>query len=281
MKTTLFTILALLYSLSSYAQISIDRDSLIIDPSKDEFTQETDTDGVYKIIPKIYELSSDENGEFFFSIFAGIWKSIIQKRKFFKTIVNTFRNEVKIYGGIFITNKHKNFLGRSWELLSRITWQLPQTIMGETYSIVRNWVGLVDRVEYRFGATFAINEYSSKRDGMTLGSYININDKGLMPKDDNGKFAPEKDQLYMHEYGHYMQSQIYGWAYVPCIGAPSLVSAMKSKIISGKGYTTHSVRWYEMDASRRGKEYFQKYYNIPWNENDNPTHKPENTKLKY
>ena len=223
----------------------------------------------------------DENGEFFFSIFAGIWKSIIQKRKFFKTIVNTFRNEVKIYGGIFITNKHKNFLGRSWELLSRITWQLPQTIMGETYSIVRNWVGLVDRVEYRFGATFAINEYSSKRDGMTLGSYININDKGLMPKDDNGKFAPEKDQLYMHEYGHYIQSQIYGWAYVPCIGAPSLVSAMKSKDISGKGYTTHSLRWYEMDANRRGKEYFQKYYNIPWDENDNPTHKPENTKLKY
>ena len=153
--------------------------------------------------------------------------------------------------------------------------------MGETYSIVRNWVGLVDRVEYRFGATFAINEYSSKRDGMTLGSYININDKGLMPKDDNGKFAPEKDQLYMHEYGHYIQSQIYGWAYVPCIGAPSLVSAMKSKDISGKGYTTHSLRWYEMDANRRGKEYFQKYYNIPWDENDNPTHKPENTKLKY
>lgn len=38
---------------------------------------------------------------------------------------------------------------------------------------------------------------------------------------------------------------------------------------------------YEMNASRRGKEYFQKYYNVPWDEDKNPTYKPVSTNLKY
>jgi hypothetical protein len=34
-------------------------------------------------------------------------------------------------------------------------------------------------------------------------------------------------------------------------------------------------------ASRRGKEYFQKYYGVPWGEDENPTYKPVSTNLKY
>jgi hypothetical protein len=36
-----------------------------------------------------------------------------------------------------------------------------------------------------------------------------------------------------------------------------------------------------MNASRRGKEYFQKYYDVSWDEDKNPTYKPVSTKLKY
>lgn len=223
----------------------------------------------------------DEDGEFFFSIFAGFWKAIFQKKNIIKTIWSTFKNEVKIYGGLFTADKHKSFWGQSWELLSRFTWQLPQTIVGEAYSIGRNWGGQVDDVGYRGGATFVVNEGSSKKNGVTLGSYININDKGTMPRDKDGKFAPDKDQLYMHEYGHYLQSQEYGWGYMISVGARSLLSIIKSKDIPGKEYDTHSLKWYEMDASRRGKEYFQKYYDVSWDEDKNPTYKPVSTKLKY
>ena len=139
----------------------------------------------------------------------------------------------------------------------------------------------MDDVGYRGGATFVVNEGSSKKNGVTLGSYININDKGTMPRDKDGKFAPDKDQLYMHEYGHYLQSQEYGWGYMISVGARSLLSIIKSKDIPGKEYDTHSLKWYEMDASRRGKEYFQKYYDVPWDEDKTPTYTPASTNLKY
>lgn len=88
---------------------------------------------------------------------------------------------------------------------------------------------------------------------MTLGSYININDKGTMPRDKDGKFAPDKDQLYMHEYGHYLQSQEYGWGYMISVGARSLLSIIKSKDIPGKEYDTHSLngmRWMQAEEEK-------------------------------
>ena len=48
MKRRIFFILVLLCTLSGYAQISVGRDSLVIDPLKDEFMQEADEDGLYK-----------------------------------------------------------------------------------------------------------------------------------------------------------------------------------------------------------------------------------------
>lgn len=59
-RKTLF-ILVLLYSLSGYTQISIDRDSLVIDLSKDEFMQESDSNGLYQFVAEINELSSENN----------------------------------------------------------------------------------------------------------------------------------------------------------------------------------------------------------------------------
>lgn len=41
------------------------------------------------------------------------------------------------------------------------------------------------------------------------------------------------------------------------VGARSLLSIIKSKDIPGKEYDTHSLKWYEMDASRRGKNIFK------------------------
>ena len=54
----------------------------------------------------------------------------------------------------------------------------------------------------------------------------------------------------MHEYGHYLQSQEYGFLYLYVIGLPSLISAKKDKDNS------HTSFWTEVDASARAAKYF-------------------------
>lgn len=61
MKRNIFFILVLLYSLSGYTQISVDRDSLVIDLSKDKFMEEADADGLYQVVTEVNELSSEDS----------------------------------------------------------------------------------------------------------------------------------------------------------------------------------------------------------------------------
>lgn len=61
MKRNIFFILVLLYSLSGYTQISVDRDSLVIDLSKDKFVEEADADGLYQVVTEVNELSSEDS----------------------------------------------------------------------------------------------------------------------------------------------------------------------------------------------------------------------------
>lgn len=57
-------------------------------------------------------------------------------------------NDLKIWGGLFVTDSNKSFLSRSWEFVSRFTWQLPQTFVGWGLSQTKNLVGAVDRGRY-------------------------------------------------------------------------------------------------------------------------------------
>ena len=52
----------------------------------------------------------------------------------------------------------------------------------------------------------------------TSGSFIN---------GERGLYADPNNTLFQHEYGHYLQSQSMGWGYLPRVGIPSLMSAMK------------------------------------------------------
>jgi hypothetical protein len=131
---------------------------------------------------------------------------------------------------------------------------LPQTLLGKTYTHVRNLSGKVDRVDYFGGATFATNENSDKQNGISLGSYININFKDEI--DDRygfEQFVLETD-LYRHEYGHTFDSHIFGLSYLLAIGVPSLVSVM--------GERDHDNFWTEKRADRHAERYFRKHYGI-------------------
>lgn len=57
--------------------------------------------------------------------------------------------------------------------------------------------------------------------------------------------------MFQHEYGHYLQSQTFGLAYLFMVGVPSIISASQ--------HNHHMYQKYERDASLRAFLYFNKY----------------------
>lgn len=220
--------------------------------------------------PLIYR---DENGEFILAAIWGFWKGIFTGKNPFKTAWNAVKNEAMIYAGLFAADKTKNFWGQAWEIISRLTWQAPQTLLGVEYSVIRNTIGLVDDVKHYRGATFVMKEGGGYKEGLTLGSYINVSSRAI-PVDEKGNFDPTKNSMYMHEYGHYLQSQRFGIAYVPVIGVPSLFSALTNTDLAhpNQHLKTHNVRWYEIGANKLAADYFDMFDN--WNEHDYPLTNP-------
>ena len=176
-------------------------------------------------------------------------------------------NTAKIYLGQFYTDNNRSVLGEIWQGVSRNTWESIQTTVGYGYSQFRNISGDADRVDLFAGATWITNENSDDRNGVSIGNFINMNIKDEI----DGTFEERvlNDPLFMHEYGHTFQSQIFGPFYLPVIGVPSLTSALTSKPIGG-GLTTHSIRWYEMDANRHAARYFGKHYGVDWSIHEPP-----------
>jgi hypothetical protein len=169
----------------------------------------------------------DPSGE----IFKWLWNKII------KPVAKIAWNAVKITAGLFAIGSG-NFWEKSWEILSRFTWQLPQTILGQVYAHTANITGNVKSVDYYGGAT-VIKTYGDSIpwfkgvSGVTLGSFIIGN---------NTIEADPNNSLFQHEYGHYLQSQKSGWAYLSRYGIPS-----------AKGDSD-----VEYDANSRAFSYFHK-----------------------
>lgn len=143
----------------------------------------------------------------------------------------------KIDMGLFKTDSDKDFWGRAGELLSRFTWQLPQTALGYTVSGTHNLLGGVKSVDYYGGAT-VVESYSKDWGAITLSNYIN-GQRGITADPDN--------RLFQHEYGHYLQSQSSGLFYLSKYGIPSLLS-------SGN----HKLHPTEQDANARAFMYFNR-----------------------
>jgi len=216
---------------------------------------------------------TDPDGEWLFSAVTGFIKGtfrfLFKGGKWtdpFKYAYKDYVNSLKVELGLF--------KGSPKQILSRFTWELPQTIIGYNYSMYRITFEHVDHVRFFDGATYIIRDSKESENGITIGSYININNPQGVPTDENGKFAPWKNSLYIHEYGHYLQSQEYGLGYLFSVGIPSLLSAInrqKEKIIDkyGKEFevSSHRIKSYEMNANRKAFEYFSKKYGITyWDE---------------
>ena len=178
-----------------------------------------------------------------------------------KPFPHRLRIAEQITRGLFLTDRKRSAIGRVWQLVSRFTWELPQTLVGWLYSVGRALAGQIDRVDTLGGITFASGKARSFGGGVSLGSFI---DMWLWPRMNDVKddFVVG-NQLCMHEFGHTADSQRFGWLYLPVIGLPSLLSAL------GKG--NHNVFWTETRANRHAKRYFSKHYAVAWNDSCYPT----------
>ena len=72
-----------------------------------------------------------------------------------------------------------------------------------------------------------------------------------------GYVADWRDHMFVHEYGHYIQSQYMGISFLPVVGVPSLLSAWCT---SGWSGMKHNERWFERWAKKLGGDYFDKKY---------------------
>jgi RHS repeat-associated protein len=177
-----------------------------------------------------------------------------------------FNNSIRMLGGLFQTDPNRSAGARAWQLISRFSWEFFQTAGGYGYVHYQNAVGNVDAVEYAGGATFAINENATDN-SYSMGTFIYI-ETSNMNHYVNGQFAPYNSPLFMHEYGHYIESQKFGPGAI-YLGVCSYLDLIKSKPIAGTNLTTHKVFWTEKRANRNAAEYFGKYYNVDWSKYTN------------
>lgn len=118
-----------------------------------------------------------------------------------------------------------------------------QAISGNSLAHIRNIAGQVDNVEYYGGATLVNrNRLGEDSWGLTLGSYI------------NSQNIEVGDNMFIHEYGHTLQSRVMGPLYITHIGIPSLLGSGLDKL----GLHNHHDEWYEVQANVMSYRYLRK-----------------------
>ncbi len=98
--------------------------------------------------------------------------------------------------------------------------------------------GQTSKVDYKAGATVMSGNFWNTGSAVTIGSYIHGN-SNLKPDFNNW--------LFQHEYGHYLQSQEMGTAYLITVGIPSILSPNDDM---------YDYQDFEQDANRRAFLYF-------------------------
>lgn len=109
------------------------------------------------------------------------------------------------------------------------------------------------------------------RQGITLGPYIN----GWGIRDDF-----KKDPLFVHEYGHTIQSKLLGSLYLKKIGLPSGLSGLfddfevgGTGILNDLGFNAHNHdnTWFEINANQFGNVFFNPTYSSSAQKNNYST----------
>ena len=171
----------------------------------------------------------------------GAWNGFAEEWKQYGRRV---ANAAKIDWGLFRTDSHRTIAGRILSVVSRFSWELPQTLLGNMAGHFRNnfWRTNVDY--YREATLINRDDNSKWRWGFTLGSYINSK---------NLKANPQVDDIFGHEYGHIKESNYLGLLYLPYVGVPSIMGSA----LDGVWNHDHDNEWYEIWANKEANRYFQ------------------------
>ena len=191
----------------------------------------------------------DKDGRWFLDRF--LWggaKSMFTGKNFFQSGIDhfIFSNEIQL--GLLQTDKSSGNWDRAKQLISRFTWEAPQTFAGFVYSDFALHFHDVEGVRYYKGVTI-IEGGGYQGGSITLGSFINL---ASIDNDSEANISVgASGYTFMHEFGHYLQSRESGPLYLFKYGLPSA---------SGRSWTEH-------DANLRAANYFQENYGFTWNSN--------------
>jgi len=186
---------------------------------------------------------TDKSGEFFLTWLIGGIKGLFSEKGFWESANHHVKNYFKIIGGLFTLDSNKSFGFQVGELFSRHTWQGLQTVIGHSFSHMVNLFWNIDDVDYKYGTTVIRSSLTENYGAVTLSNYI-IGSKMLR--------ADPNNPTFQHEYGHYIQSQNMGPAYLFAVGIPSLVSTTQEKGL-------HKYSKVERDANYLALKYFSRY----------------------
>lgn len=150
---------------------------------------------------------------------------------------------LRMLASFIATDSNKTFFGKVLQILGHFTWELPQQVLGLLTGEFTNLFGGIESVyRYTNGAMVLSNRWMSKGEGFTLGNIITV-----------GKESSISD--IQHEFGHYIQSRIFGPLWTPAFGIPSIINAWLSP-----GYPTlqeyENSFYTEKNAGILGRKYW-------------------------
>src|SRR5512133_894764 len=114
----------------------------------------------------------DPSGEVFIldDWIIGFFKGIGTKEGAWKSAKRHAKNSLHIWQGLFTVDTRNS--GWGWQLLSKFTWQLPQTVVGLVGAHGINMFGQVENVDINYGATVVAGRKMNDKGAFTIGSFI-------------------------------------------------------------------------------------------------------------
>ena len=172
-------------------------------------------------------------GSFLNGLWTGGWKRAWKMAK----------NDALLWIGLFNMDPNRGVARSVWDLFTRFTWQIEQTLVGFLSAQTMNTfhiAGGVENVSFLHGTTVVSTKKTWGDQAFTISNFI-MGGSNLEAANDN--------YLFQHEFGHYLQSKRLGPFYFSHVGLPSLGS---------KGEHSHNKA--EQDANRRAFKYLIHYY---------------------
>lgn len=164
------------------------------------------------------------------------------------SMISEFDNAMDIVRGNYYYDESKSVAGQLLQGFSRSTRERFQQFIGYNFSQGRNIGGDVNQVTYYRGAVLANLQYgepkTAKKSGMTMGNMIN-----------GWNINSTDDSMFMHEYGHFLQSQRYGFYY----GLWQAPASLVNQLIYPDSHNKMSI---EVEANVFSREYFGEQFPI-------------------